>query len=75
MNYTYRVCTDSVNDENGKTFLTFGIALFKGQKILKYFPSISIHRERVLKLVDLCNRFDLNPIHIEDVIEDFFFVP
>lgn len=41
---------------------------------IKSFPDISVRRGDVLELVDRCNRLALDPIHIEDVIDDFLCV-
>ena len=35
---------------------------------------ISVHRKDIEELSDRCNRLQLDPIHIEDVIDDFLCV-
>ena len=37
------------------------------------FRDISVRREEVEELINRCNKLQLDPIHIEDVIEDFIF--
>ena len=37
------------------------------------FFDISVRRGDVEELVDRCNRLGLDPVHIDDVIEDFLF--
>ena len=39
--------------------------------IIDSVRDISSDRERIAFLVDECNRFELLPIHLRDVIEDF----
>lgn len=55
-----------VLDENGLKHDTYGITY--GAKIIK---DISTERQKIERLINLCNALDLSPIHIEDVIEDF----
>ena len=54
---------------------TFGIALFtrngNRSKLIKAIPDLSTDRMAVEKLVGLCNDLQLDPIHLDDVVEDF----
>lgn len=34
------------------------------------FEDICIERNRMLSFIEICNRLELSPIHINDVIED-----
>ena len=73
MRIKYKLCKDTVIDEDGNALNTYGIEIWKGEKIEKALVDISTNRARVSLLVNLCNELDLDPIHIYDVIEDFFF--
>ena len=54
---------------------TFGIALFirngNCSQLIKAVPDLSTDRMAVEKLVGLCNDLRLDPIHLDDVVEDF----
>lgn len=53
-------------DEEGKLWNTYGITY--GDIVIE---DISTEKEKIEKLVRLCNELDLDPIHIHDVVEDF----
>ncbi|MBQ7128906.1 MAG: hypothetical protein IJO19_02845 [Clostridia bacterium] len=55
-----------IEDEEGKIWNTYGITF---NDII--INDISTEKEKIEKLVSLCNELDLSPIHIYDVIEDF----
>lgn len=35
------------------------------------FSDITVDREEAARLVELCNKLQLSPIHLKDVIDDF----
>lgn len=55
-----------VKDEEDKLWNTYGITY--GDIVIE---DISTEKEKIEKLVRLCNELDLDPIHIHDVVEDF----
>lgn len=70
MNDTYiMVCSEY----NGK--ISYGIALTEKVDdrtiILRTISDISLLKNAVEQLVKLCNELYLDPIHLDDVIEDF----
>lgn len=61
---------------NGEApYISYGIALAEEQDgTLEVFDSvadISTDRAEVESLADVCNTFQLDPIHLRDVAEDF----
>ena len=56
-----------------KQILTYGISVQSHSKDYESFviPDIATDREDVEELAALCNRLQLSPIHLADVIEDF----
>ena len=51
----------------------YGILLKdENSKHIISFADISTNKDDILHLIDLCNTLELDPIHLEDVIEDFF---
>ena len=39
----------------------------------RIISDISVRRKDVEELIERCNRLELDPIHIEDVIDDFLY--
>lgn len=35
------------------------------------FPHISESKDAVLAIIELCNQYDVDPVHAEDVAEDY----
>lgn len=66
-NVTYRVIESSVLDEEGVTHTVFGIEVIERTKILDVFTDGT----EAQWFADLCNRLEVSPIHIRDVIDDY----
>ena len=62
----YSINQTTIIDENGKTIKTYGISC--GNRTIK---DISTNKKKVERLVELCNKNKLSPIHLDDVIDDF----
>ena len=65
MTLEYKVIEDKVSIE-GQSFITYGIS-YNDITI----HDISIRKDKIVKLINKCNDYKLEPIHIYDVIEDF----
>lgn len=63
----YKVTQDLVTNENDQTYTAFGIE-YPEEDL--YIPDVFFDRERAEEFVALCNKLDLNPLHIFDVLED-----
>ena len=63
----YQVTQDLFSDENDQTYTAFGIE-YPEEDL--YIPDVFLDRERAEEFVALCNKLDLNPLHIFDVLED-----
>lgn len=61
----YKVIEDKVILD-GKEYQTYGIQCGD-----IYVKDVSADRAKVHELVEACNKFALEPIHLMDVIEDF----
>ena len=61
---------------NDKTRVSYGIAAIEDCdgviSVLKSISDISLDFSVVENLVNVCNAEELDPIHIEDVVNDFF---
>ncbi len=57
--------------------ISYGIAAYADAEedgtatVLQSVHDITADREKLQALVDICNRFKLSTIHLQDVIEDF----
>lgn len=52
-------------------YKAYGIAAYNGHKLINKISDISISRQEVRRLCRLCNKLQLAPEHIGEVIEDF----
>ena len=50
----------------GKPYIGYGI---RCKEIC--IPDITTNKSRLEKMIELCNRLDLSPIHMEDIVLDF----
>lgn len=62
----YKINQTTIKDEKNTSIITYGIS-YGNSKI----SDISTDKSKVEKLVSLCNKLNLSPAHINDVIEDF----
>ena len=51
--------------------ISYGIVCKKKGKIEKKYPDIMPDKVKIQELVDECNKSDVDPKHLEDIIEDF----
>lgn len=56
----------------GNITKSYGIIVtFDNSSTLKYYD-VSLDRERVEKLVNDMNEYEIEPVHIKDILEDFY---
>ena len=70
--YTYCIREDICRDEDGTLIPVYGIEVFDGQSptpLLSY-RDLFTRRRQAEELIELCNRLELDPVHLNDVIED-----
>lgn len=70
MNYTYKLRTDIIFDEDNKAHTVYGIDLSENGIVKKSIKDIFFDSTSAERLVELCNSCNLSPIHLMDVIED-----
>ena len=70
--YVYSLIESECNCETeGYSYKGYGIRVQNTRtKETHIYPDISIKREEVERVVELCNGLRLDAIHVEDVIED-----
>ena len=62
----FKINEDIIINEDGKPIKTYGITC--NDLIIK---DVSIDKQKVETLIDLCNKNQVSPIHLEDIIDDF----
>ena len=72
MKIEYRISASVVTDEDGLPHDTYGIELWKNNERIRAVNDVSLDCAGITNVVNLCNELDLDPIHLDDVIEDFF---
>lgn len=72
MTTVYKLTENKITDEHGTTHKTFGINVCESETgtVLRSIEDIFTDRRTAEDLVSLCNRLELSPCHIDDVIED-----
>ncbi len=70
MKYTYHIRTDIIKDEEGKEQPVYGIEVWLEEAVVRAIPDLMTDFNRINHLVVLCNKLELSPIHLSDVIED-----
>ena len=71
MKYTYSIRQDTIQTEEKGPLVVYGIDLsVKNAGKITSIPDIFLVREEAESFVALCNRKQLNPTHLQEVIED-----
>ncbi len=71
MKYIYRMTTDTIYDDEGKEYFTYGIeALNKEGRAIDSVADVFLDKRRAENFVELCNRRKLCVIHLRDAVED-----
>ena len=66
----YLVIESSV-EIDGANYISYGIGCEIAGELSFAVEDLCLSKARVENLVDLCNKLNLDPIHIDDVVEDF----
>ena len=69
---TYILCRETYKSKRSER-IAYGIAAYAedGQTCITKLHDITSDKTALAELVSLCNRLQLSPIHLHDVIEDF----
>lgn len=66
----YLLCKEKVKIE-GHTVFTYGIKAYDNGVMIKHISDVSLNYHAVKNLVSDLNKYKVDIIHLEDVIEDF----
>ena len=68
----FEVFEEMIEADGVGRYITYGIAcVCEGER--SAVSDLSLDRDKVQKLADLCNELQLDPVHLLDVAEDFVF--
>ncbi len=72
--FNYKIFVEVLKDEESMAYTAYGIVVCsvennEGKEVLR-IPDVSADKSKVEELVELCNKEQLEPVHIYDVIED-----
>ena len=69
---TYILCKETYKSKRSER-IAYGIAAYAEdqQTCITKLHDITSDKDALSELIDLCNRLQLSPIHLQDVIEDF----
>lgn len=51
---------------------TYGISVLSRGKIIMQVEDVSLEKRAVVRLVQECNRLHVEPVHLWDILEDFW---
>lgn len=70
----YRITEKTVSYPEIGTYNSYGICAYQkdldDEKLIACFYDVFSERKKAEELVELCNTLELDPIHLEDVVED-----
>lgn len=73
MKYCYLLQESISSDEEGDSCVVYGITVTDAEgDFLELYPDIFLNKEKAEQLVSLCNKNNLSPCHLPDIIEDLF---
>lgn len=69
---TYKVIKENLQHCELGRYIAYGICVYseEARMILKSISDVFIERDKVEKLVALCNENKLDPIHLSEVVQD-----
>ena len=70
MKIKYLVAQGLTEDESGKERTTYGIDVIVDNVSIRRIPDVFTDKDAACELVFLLNKGRLNPVHIDDVLEN-----
>lgn len=67
LKHVYCLRADTLDDEKGMTVKTYGITALKEERTV---PNLFSDRATAKNFVDLCNKEELELVHLQNVIDD-----
>lgn len=72
MHFTYKLTTDTINDEEGSTRTVYGIAAYEnsGNIPTRTVSDVFTDKTEAERFINACNALELDIDHLDDVIYD-----
>ncbi len=70
MNYFYKIKSNTITIEDIK-YITYGISYCENNRIIETIYDISFNKNKVEKLCDFLNNYNIPYVHFKDIVEDF----
>ena len=70
MTFEYCIIKETLKTEAETEYVTYGIAVKLEDSIINSVSDISTDEAKVLALAELCNRQNLHPMQLKEVVED-----
>lgn len=67
MNYKYQCIIQKFYNENVGEYITYGIEITDDNMIVN---DVSCNKEKVDDIVRIINKYQVSPIHLDEIIED-----
>lgn len=67
----YKLRCDRLKDEDNGIYTSFGIDVFQYNTPIRSVKDVSVNKDNLQKLISLLNRLQPDPVHIDDIIQDF----
>ena len=70
----YQTVEETLWNPHVGTYKAFGICAYQMDKeekqVMAHIPDVFFDQEAAQRLVDICNRLELDVVHLHDVVED-----
>lgn len=67
---TYSICESRFHNDEIGDYTSYDIALKRDDTIILNVSDVFVNREKAENFVFLCNKLELSPIHLYDVLDD-----
>ena len=72
--YSYSYVKENFNDEEVGEYSAYGVRISRIDseecEQVRYISNVFIDEQDAKKFVEACNRLQLSPVHIDDVVQD-----
>lgn len=69
--YCYELTATVVDDKENLRYTTYGVSVKdEAQNVIAAYPDVSTKKDFVQHIVDKCNQFELDAVHLEDLLLD-----
>ncbi len=73
--YRYVPVQETLTSDELGTYVTYSLSVRTVEEEITFVSDVSTDYEEIKQLADLCTIKELDPIHLEDVIQDFLADP